>query len=345
MQLANPGGAFLGPPIRVGDSVPGVLGLVSPSGAEDGPGWLLFRYDRLTTFIMIRHLARDGTLGPERRLGDQTTREVRISIDAMADGGFVAAWEQAVGGRDTVRARRFDASLAPMGPSLLVPTVEDRGENWPAVAGDGDDWIVVFEKEMRREVVTRAVEEMRIRRYRGITPLGPPTTIGDAVEITRWFVSGLTPMNSAAPVGGFSLRFMMDTPEGDFALHERIVTATDITDPTPIYTDAGYLDIQLVPRAPADGRTITTDTPSLFQFSLAAYPDESVRFGAYRSTEPLPMRESMLLDAVLFNVRRSFSVGESPRGTWVLWEALRSHPSPSISLFLMPHVTTVESAE
>lgn len=107
------------------------------------------RLDRSSSGVVARRFGPDGSpLGPEF-LVNRTTRgdQGDPSVAALADGGFVVAWEgRGAGDRRGVLAREFDADGTPRGDEARVnqdpagvqanPTVQPLGAGY-AVAWDG----------------------------------------------------------------------------------------------------------------------------------------------------------------------------------------------------------------
>ncbi|HKY90634.1 MAG TPA: VCBS repeat-containing protein [Nevskiaceae bacterium] len=69
------------------------------------------------------------------RHGDSVREPATLAVDWR--GGYTVAWKDFVPGTDFARFRRYDNTGRPIGPARAFP-VDDTGQEWPVVAGDGD---------------------------------------------------------------------------------------------------------------------------------------------------------------------------------------------------------------
>lgn len=336
IQRANPGGAFMGPPIRLPARTAGLDRpdlIVGLAGTEAAPGGWLLLY-ATGTDLVFRILQRDGTLGAEVDVAtDGATSDETAA--AFADGSFVLVWED----RTTVRAQRFGATGVPLAGPLRVPSSpSELGEEGPlSVATDGDDWVVSYKYQFTREVSTIEESELRVRYFRGNMGLGSSHTIvADGTRVFSTHPVGLTPPGRGRePVQAFVIRYWHGFSGPDFGLYQRTITDAGVSDEVLLDDTRGYQGIELVAREPSDGRTITTDAPSLFQFHIARM-DRRGR-GDVTSTEMLPGPELALFDSRRDAIRTTAEAAASPRGTWLYWED-HSHGTKAGELLLIPNV-------
>ena len=105
----------------------GGVGVVWESRGEDGDGGA----------IVGRRFAADGRGLAELRLNGTTAGDQRHpAIAALADGGFLAAWESEGqdGDESAIVARRLAADLTPLGDELIVNSCAAYSQEQPAVA-------------------------------------------------------------------------------------------------------------------------------------------------------------------------------------------------------------------
>ncbi len=137
-------GRLLRPDGTVGEE----LSLTQPLGADDRlpavcplpEGYLLTwsRRERLTDLAQIWALRLDATGAPVGEAfaldAADAADQVEPSVDAAADGSFVAAWLRASAGGWEVVCRRFDAAGEALAPRLLVAAPQDGWKSGAAVA-------------------------------------------------------------------------------------------------------------------------------------------------------------------------------------------------------------------
>jgi hypothetical protein len=151
------------------------LYLPSVSSAADG-SFVVVWYDANYEDVRGRRFDASGAaLGPDFHVASYTTeRQNRPDVAMAADGGFVVTWESYTPEDDHgggIRARRFDATGAPLGPEFAVNTYTTNEQIRPAVSVAGDQGFVVAWDSWQQDGSGYAVQG---RRYDATgTPLGP----------------------------------------------------------------------------------------------------------------------------------------------------------------------------
>jgi YD repeat-containing protein len=108
--------------------------------------WSSQGQDGSSTGIYGRRYDASGAAGPEFRVNTYTTGiQFNPAVAAVADGGFVVAWQSLAqdGSGWGVYAQRYDASGAAAGPEFRVNTHTASDQSQPAVAAVADGGFVV----------------------------------------------------------------------------------------------------------------------------------------------------------------------------------------------------------
>lgn len=144
----RPGAALRGRILRADGSAGDEIALTQPALADDRlpalcalpEGWLLSwsRRERAADRAQVWALRLDVSGKPEGAAflldGADRADQIEPSVDAAADGSFVAAWLRAEAGGWSVVCRRFGADAAARGPRILVADAADGWKSGATVA-------------------------------------------------------------------------------------------------------------------------------------------------------------------------------------------------------------------
>ncbi|HEX8365143.1 MAG TPA: calcium-binding protein [Allosphingosinicella sp.] len=144
-QIFDPAGGRVGPEFRVnGKTDGGQQGATVTALAGGGfvAAWTDYDGDSSSTAVRAQLFTDAGVkVGPEFLVHTITDgMQVRVSLDALSSGGFVAAWGHwDQGGPDpsgfSVEAQVFDATASRVGDQFQVNTVTELDQDYPSVIG------------------------------------------------------------------------------------------------------------------------------------------------------------------------------------------------------------------
>ena len=142
-EILTASGSPAGSAFRVNTTVDGAQGQPAAAGLADG-SFVIAYYSGFVGGTVFQRFAADGSrLGGEVRVDNTPNGAVTPTVTAVADGGFVIAWQGgADGDGSAVSAQRFAANGSAIGDNFLLDTQTAAWQSDPALAQLADGTLV-----------------------------------------------------------------------------------------------------------------------------------------------------------------------------------------------------------
>lgn len=141
-QRRSAAGARLGTEFRVATTTAGAQSQPAVAALKGGGFvvvWQSAGQDGSGLGVYLKRYAANGTAQGTETIAATTTKgdQQAPAVAALADGGFVVAWQSAptATSPSTIRARRWSAAGVPAGPDFRADTTTTTGQTAPTVAG------------------------------------------------------------------------------------------------------------------------------------------------------------------------------------------------------------------
>lgn len=284
--------------------------------------WSAFGTD--ATEIYYRLVAPDGTLGIARAANVETSSFQSDPHVAALDDGFVIVWSdtdlRSYDPEGGVRARVFDQlGTARSGEILVASSVEGRQVE-PAVAAEGDGFLVTWAHVI---AMIGAPRPIYARRFRGTTPI-------DAEQFpvaTDWAQPGYP-----AALGGGDYVIAFTSAAADARGDVRALVVRAGTTPSPSEAVAIASTPSLEERYPV----VAPLTSGQFVVAWLEGSIRQVRFGASPGAT-LAMESTVLAMRLEMGGRDQVSLTRAPRGVWFAFGGWVSGTlAESFSAFYLP---------